>query len=795
MNINKFNKKGLIGILILILMIMPFNIWQKQTITTNDNDTNRLSKKNFSNRNLNLNDISIEPWWNNSFQYRRIINITNPYSYALTDYLTYIQFDYTSLVSEGKINANLSDVRIVEKGVVRDYYIQKDHPSNGIATIWFYTNISAGPNTLERDVFMYYGNSSINFDPNHHLAKNPAGEAWWRFEDAPGSATLTDSIGAHTGYPRHGLSSANWVTGKLGDYAIQFNNYEYIALNMSFPVGTVLDAFTVTAWVKVPDRKGDWSILDFDRSEYFTVSVGYEGYSATDDVVEFDTTSQTGAINDMVSDITSGDVCDGTWHHIAVVFNSSQVYDKKIYIDGQLVKWIDAYPTGVGIGSNRYDRWGFIGDGSEATTFDGGRNSRYYTGTADEIRYFGYALSDKQIEHIYNYTQDLSTALDAEQAREAIIKVTAVDVHGNYIPYVNISIYDYSKSNTPIASKIANSEGYALFTGLDLTPVEYNFTVTMESSVINGLVKTINVTSKAILFTQLYTEINLTCKVNTHIFQITDIDGNPVESGWVLVGNETTGYGKIQNCSINSNGIARFWWLNTSPSYKYNYTIFYRNDLYTPNVIKLKSGQITDFNQINIPISVNLTTVNFTCYDKSNPLNPIEGVKLRFYTENNVHIVDLTTDENGNAQLRWWNSSGPNVNGNYTLKVFFWEDRQFNMTDFWLFTNPNDVAWEINFTVKNKASYKIYVLANPGDYQTKLISLNPTSSIAVKWGANVLLRTLFNITKNPSGSIGPSYADTVSYKIKEGGTELFSEILPKDPDYIGRHQGYIELPH
>ena len=50
----------------------------------------------------------------------------------------------------------------------------------------------------------------------------------------------------------------------------------------------------------------------------------------------------------------------------SMVFESSIVYDKKIYIDGILDREIDAYPTENHVGGSGAIKYGFLGDGSEA---------------------------------------------------------------------------------------------------------------------------------------------------------------------------------------------------------------------------------------------------------------------------------------------------------------------------------------------------------------------------------------------------------------------------------------------
>jgi len=793
-------------LLILLVTSLYINFPQQQPNSSSISDGSRESDNDSDTPNQiqapKLSEVSLEDWWNNSFIYRRLINITNPYDYGLVDYTVSVEFDYTEMVSEGKMNSSLKDIRIVENGIVRNYYVQVDYPNAGIATVWFEANISAGPNTLEQDTIMYYGNNSIGRGANY-LNYNPAGLAWWRFEEGPGGPTdpqygsndpfTEDSIGDNFGVLKN-MQSDDWVDPNregLGNYALEFDgSNDYIALNMYYDYTETIAAFTATAWVKFDDNTGGWAILDFDRSEYFDFSAGKEGYSAPEDFVEFDTTAEDGDTDDFWGTQNIG---DSQWHHVAVVFDSNQEYDKKIYVDGQLDVQRDAYDYGIEIGDNvgsdsNEDRWAFIGEGSEAETFNGGRNNHYFEGQIDEVRYFDYGLTATQIEQMFNYTQPLIVELNEEQGREAIITVNAIDLKGNYIPNVNISVFNFDFSATALASQIADAQGQAIFTNLNLTPVEYNFTVTMEATAIGGLIETVNTTSEAILFEDFISEINLTCNVNTHIFNITDVDNEPVETGYVMVGTDAVG--EIQRCDIDSNGRARFWWLNSTP-YEYNYTVHY--DRYSPKILSLISGDIdiTDYNDFYIDVNTLLTTINFTLLSDTaigNPPIPGANLNISYYTTGN-NILNLTTDANGKATLRWLNIAG--LGDQYNLRIYFWLNINFNTT-----VGPATFKTSYNFTAISKRAYLLYLITDPNAYQTELALLNPVDNIGVEWGTNFVVRALLNktlysgLTTGPY--VGPTFADTMTYSVRIGQTEILSDSMSRDYDYIGRHKGVID---
>ena len=162
------------------------------------------------------------------------------------------------------------------------------------------------------------------------------------------------------------------------DYSLNFDgDNDYAAIeNMHYDQSGQISELTVSAWVKVPLDGGSWSIVDFDRSEYFNCVAGenYGSVASEGDRVGFHTRANNGGIRDMWS---SGSIRDNQWHHIVWVFDSQEQYDKKIYIDGVLDAQQDAYSTNSNLGSGAV-RYGFLGDGSEANSYNAGKNNIFY---------------------------------------------------------------------------------------------------------------------------------------------------------------------------------------------------------------------------------------------------------------------------------------------------------------------------------------------------------------------------------------------------------------------------------
>ncbi|MCL3779579.1 hypothetical protein EMN47_04160 [Prolixibacteraceae bacterium JC049] len=165
---------------------------------------------------------------------------------------------------------------------------------------------------------------------------------------------------------------------------------DYVALNDSKSGQNAFAELTVCAWIKVPAGQGGWAVLDYDRSEYFNVSIGDQ--SGGDNTVHFDTNS---GINGNIHDFNgSVVVADNTWHHIACVYDG---VNKHIYVDGVLDASTSSPPhNSADIGST-ITRYGFIGEGSEADGLNGTRNNLYFQGKIALVELWTRALGEQEI--------------------------------------------------------------------------------------------------------------------------------------------------------------------------------------------------------------------------------------------------------------------------------------------------------------------------------------------------------------------------------------------------------------
>ena len=137
---------------------------------------------------------------------------------------------------------------------------------------------------------------------------------------------------------------------------------------------------------------GNWSWLDWDRSEVVSWNIGTAGK------LQFSGYANTGGYWDITGDATYN---NGQWHFgvCTVSWSNNQV---KFYGDGQ--------PDGTRSVSHSYfgartRRWGFIGDGSEAGGNNGSRNQVYYEGDIAQLFMFNEVWSDAKVNEHYQKTR------------------------------------------------------------------------------------------------------------------------------------------------------------------------------------------------------------------------------------------------------------------------------------------------------------------------------------------------------------------------------------------------------
>ncbi len=175
--------------------------------------------------------------------------------------------------------------------------------------------------------------------------------------------------------------------------AMEFDDstYDYVALTRYFSAQETIPEMTACAWFKTSvsgEQKDDnWAFLDFDRSEYFNVYIrGDNGKMG------FSTYSPSGGIQDLFGSTAYN---DGEWHFVCAVYDGD---NKIIYVDGVEDARINNPYSGANLGKTNVVRYGFMGVGSEAATFNANKNGYYYDGCLDNVGLYLRTLSQSDMD-------------------------------------------------------------------------------------------------------------------------------------------------------------------------------------------------------------------------------------------------------------------------------------------------------------------------------------------------------------------------------------------------------------
>ena len=133
----------------------------------------------------------------------------------------------------------------------------------------------------------------------------------------------------------------------------------------------------------------NWSFLDFDRSEAYNFYIHGDGRLAM--------SYESGGENDLVATTASN---NGLPHIGTFIFDNTVVNESKMRLDGD-EDYSASIAASINITANRY---GFIGDGSEASVVNGDKNNIYYDGDiAEVILYDKGALTVSDVNKVESY--------------------------------------------------------------------------------------------------------------------------------------------------------------------------------------------------------------------------------------------------------------------------------------------------------------------------------------------------------------------------------------------------------
>ncbi len=198
---------------------------------------------------------------------------------------------------------------------------------------------------------------------------------YWKFDEGTGTTIADETINGNDGTFSY-MDSSCWVTGKIGDYALEFDgNEDYVVVPHDSSLN-VTSEVTVEAWIK-PDTGSSYNVIACKGTKtYFLATyygrlallVGDENGSAWNIVLKGQT------------------IMDSTkWYHVAGTYKNGV---GTIYVNGIIDGIIAGNDEDVGTNTSDIS----IGSASSyASTY-------FFNGTIDELRIYNNALNNKEIK-------------------------------------------------------------------------------------------------------------------------------------------------------------------------------------------------------------------------------------------------------------------------------------------------------------------------------------------------------------------------------------------------------------
>lgn len=196
----------------------------------------------------------------------------------------------------------------------------------------------------------------------------------------------------HSGNDNHGTINDGVLgqTSVVGSTGLKCtSSSEYVALPWYFD-STLSHSLTINLWFKRTSTttSSHRRIVSHDASEYYRMAIdngNIEWYGRED--------SSAGQ-----NIFSPNSVPTDEWVMWTGIIDSDRS-ELRLYKNGEKVASTSGSYGTWGSGSTRY---GFLMDGSEASSFDGSRNNDYARGVLSEVRYYYRPLTVSEIQYLYN---------------------------------------------------------------------------------------------------------------------------------------------------------------------------------------------------------------------------------------------------------------------------------------------------------------------------------------------------------------------------------------------------------
>ena len=440
-----------------------------------------------------------------------------------------------------------------------------------------------------------------------------------------GEITNTDNVYYDT---NQNAMFFNGITQRAGGIAI--SNLNYVSGGSD-----KIEELTIFARIKVDSRSttdrannDERILLSFDRSAVFRFSVGSDQNTSAKGKLAFhftnsDATFDTHAVN-------TSDLRDNQWHNVAVTFKANQSGGLKYYIDGNLVYTHSGTFAPISNGSdNETPRFGYVGTGSEATSFKGSASPlNLFFGHIQSIKYYNKVLESSQLNGLdtnaptvtlsdnisSNYINGTETLRIISTFNEAMSSSPKISISGqvsNLTMTSSTTSVWYYDWNVPDSF---NGEVTATVTGTDLAGNSYSGTDSI-TYIVDNILPTVSLadTNSGNIITN-SNQVTITATFSepmtvTPTISISNVITNAVmtatssASVWIYPWVVSTTYNGIVTSTVSGTDLAR-------NSYSGGDSLSFNLDTKAPEIVSLS------INNLNNELVLNFSEQS-TLHDKS----------------------------------------------------------------------------------------------------------------------------------------------------------------------------------
>lgn len=254
-------------------------------------------------------------WYNENWDYRKNITVTNNTASAMTNYQTLIIINTAELVTAGKMQADCDDLRFADlAGTLQDFWVES---GKNTTTTRIWVRVKSINASSTKDIYMYYGYSSATDATN---LENTLGSGIVSL--LPFNGNANDIVGSNDGT----VTSATLTNDErnVANQAYHFDKTDdkiIIADDASIkPTGSI--AFG--GWAKIEDLISGASTLFYKDG----ASPG-QGYMMYYDSADYMHIFLYGLTTPSLMATIQLDY--GVWHHYFCSYDGSNI---KLYIDG-----------------------------------------------------------------------------------------------------------------------------------------------------------------------------------------------------------------------------------------------------------------------------------------------------------------------------------------------------------------------------------------------------------------------------------------------------------------------------